>query len=887
MSNIEQKEYPIFKHGSAWIKADFHLHTRADKEFKYEDDENQFVNLYIQNLKDAGVNLGVITNHNKFSIDEFKALRKAALKEDIFLLIGIELSVKEGHGGVHTLVIFEDDWIYNSENKNFIQDFITSSFSGQTNFENTNSCSNDNLESTLIELERFKKDYFIVFAHVEDDKGLWKELQGNLVERLGQNEVFKRRTKGFQKVRTYDALKTGRPDRADKEKVRKWLKDWYPAEVEGSDCKCMDDVGKTDNCFLKIGDFTFEAAKYALSDKSRIAKEKPKHARSFIKNVHYEGGVLSKKQINFAPELNTLIGIRGSGKSSIIESLRYALDIPFGEKTREDTYKRELIRHVLGSGGKVTITAIDRFGQEYEVRRILNQQPEVLVSGILQPGVTIKETVINKPIYFGQEDLSSSGEGFEKDLVEKLIGERIVEIRLKIEEQKRRVQDSVRRYLKLSSIDDKIKDFSDKKNDAEHRLKKFKEFNIEDKLQKQIDFDTDSRQLSKVISTANSFISAMDDVLTQYEDDLKNQIKYQSKYNMDFFKSFYQTFNGVISTVDILKDNIGKSKASCSELAKNELEFNKLLDAFKEEFAAVERNLSESLKTAGVQAIRPDEFKLISKSLEQANAMLEELTKEQSKAEQVKNDLLKELSALNQLWHDEYSAIQIELDKVNIVHSSLVIKNEYKGDKPAFIQFMKDNFKGSGIRDNTYQRLASEFQDFHEIFKSKEKTKEMLGNSWQIFDDYFTKQLELYMIWQKPNKFTIEYQGKEIKNHSLGQRASAMILFVLSQKDNDVIIIDQPEDDLDNQTIYQDVIKLLKSLKPETQFIFATHNPNIPVLGDAEQIVSCKYSNDTILINQGSIDRPIIQKEIVGIMEGGQEAFDKRKDIYEIWKPLN
>jgi predicted ATPase len=200
---------------------------------------------------------------------------------------------------------------------------------------------------------------------------------------------------------------------------------------------------------------------------------------------------------------------------------------------------------------------------------------------------------------------------------------------------------------------------------------------------------------------------------------------------------------------------------------------------------------------------------------------------------------------------------------------------------------MKDNFKGSGIRDNTYQRLASEFQDFHEIFKSKEKTKEMLGNSWQIFDDYFTKQLELYMIWQKPNKFTIEYQGKEIKNHSLGQRASAMILFVLSQKDNDVIIIDQPEDDLDNQTIYQDVIKLLKSLKPETQFIFATHNPNIPVLGDAEQIVSCKYSNDTILINQGSIDRPIIQKEIVGIMEGGQEAFDKRKDIYEIWKPLN
>jgi len=104
----------------------------------------------------------------------------------------------------------------------------------------------------------------------------------------------------------------------------------------------------------------------------------------FIKNVHYEGGVLSKKQINFAPEIKYSHRYSPEAeKSSIIESLRYALDIPFGEKTREDTYKRELIRACSGQCGKVTITAIDRFGQEYEVRRILNQQPEVLVSGIL------------------------------------------------------------------------------------------------------------------------------------------------------------------------------------------------------------------------------------------------------------------------------------------------------------------------------------------------------------------------------------------------------------------------------------------------------------------------------------------------------------------------
>jgi DNA repair ATPase RecN len=121
----------------------------------------------------------------------------------------------------------------------------------------------------------------------------------------------------------------------------------------------------------------------------------------------------------------------------------------------------------------------------------------------------------------------------------------------------------------------------------------------------------------------------------------------------------------------------------------------------------------------------------------------------------------------------------------------------------------------------------------------------------------------------------------------LGQRASALILFVLSQRDNDVVIIDQPEDDLDNQTIYEDVIKLVMKLKPTTQFIFATHNPNIPVLGDAEQIIACSFDETAIHTMVGSIDAPALQEAIVSIMEGGSEAFQRRKEIYQIWKQQN
>jgi len=89
---------------------------------------------------------------------------------------------------------------------------------------------------------------------------------------------------------------------------------------------------------------------------------------------------------------------------------------------------------------------------------------------------------------------------------------------------------------------------------------------------------------------------------------------------------------------------------------------------------------------------------------------------------------------------------------------------------------------------------------------------------------------------------------------------------------------------LDNQTIYEDVIKLIRIMKPSVQFIFATHNPNIPVLGDAEQVHACSISDGRIDVQSGGIDNKEQQKRIVKIMEGGKEAFERRKEIYQAWK---
>jgi hypothetical protein len=127
--------------------------------------------------------------------------------------------------------------------------------------------------------------------------------------------------------------------------------------------------------------------------------------------VRFEGGMLAGVRVPFSPHLNCLIGIQGSGKSSILESPRYALDIPFGDKAQDRDYKEELLPYVLKSGGKIVVEATDRHGTRFEVTRIIGHPPDVYVGGKPQPGVAIRETIIRKPLYFGQKDLSGGGQG--------------------------------------------------------------------------------------------------------------------------------------------------------------------------------------------------------------------------------------------------------------------------------------------------------------------------------------------------------------------------------------------------------------------------------------------------------------------------------------------
>ena len=106
----------MFERGVTYLRTDFHLHTHKDKEFTYSEEENRFVKEYVEALKEKGINIGVITNHNKFDKEEYIAIRKAAKKEEIFILPGVELTIKEGANGIHTLIVFNpEEWLVNGD----------------------------------------------------------------------------------------------------------------------------------------------------------------------------------------------------------------------------------------------------------------------------------------------------------------------------------------------------------------------------------------------------------------------------------------------------------------------------------------------------------------------------------------------------------------------------------------------------------------------------------------------------------------------------------------------------------------------------------------------------------------------------------------------------
>ena len=303
-----------------------------------------------------------------------------------------------------------------------------------------------------------------------------------------------------------------------------------------------------------------------------------------------------------------------------------------------------------------------------------------------------------------------------------------------------------------------------------------------------------------------------------------------------------------------------------------------------------ERNPNLRVFSAHLHTLDVDSFVKMTAELQKTKEKLKQLSEEASSKSKIEASFTKATRERNEALLATYNAYKAETERINQNQTELKIEITFKGDREGFKAQLKNDFKGTGISDIKYQAICDSFTDYAAIIEdwivcdgSKLKGIVTPGEYVKL-EDKLRGQYEELLNRQVENKVDIYYHGKLLRQHSIGQRASALILFILTQDDNDIIFIDQPEDDLDNKVIYDEVITAIAQKKPYMQFIFATHNANIPVLGDSERVLVVEFQESRIDVAQGNIDLDSTHKQIVDIMEGGKEAFDKRQLIYTSWR---
>ncbi len=132
--------------------------------------------------------------------------------------------------------------------------------------------------------------------------------------------------------------------------------------------------------------------------------------------------------------------------------------------------------------------------------------------------------------------------------------------------------------------------------------------------------------------------------------------------------------------------------------------------------------------------------------------------------------------------------------------------------------------------------------------------------------------------------YNLRWDGKGLEQLSPGERGNLLLIFYLLVDQDDIpLVIDQPEENLDNQTVFKTLVPCIKRAKKRRQIVMVTHNPNLAVVCDAEQIICAEMQKDhenSVTYISGSIEDPTINGRIVDILEGTRPAFDKRDDKY-------
>lgn len=780
---------------------------------------------------------------------------------------GLELGVNIGRGGVHTLIVFSPEWIDDQSASDGITRFLSSQFNTTPD---EGSRTKDDIAGCLEKLDGYGKDYFVVFAHVDSDNGLFKELDlgqlEHVIETCGDRW---QRVLGLQKVKSSEYI------------VNNWPGDTLPAFVEGSDPRdSIEEVGRSEkSCWLKIGDMSFESVRFALTDHlQRVSSIAPIHRSGpLITSIRFEGGLLDMNEYGLSEQLTTLIGSRGSGKSAVIECLRYALDFPSGKNT-DSKYKDSLVKAMLANGGEVIVTGVNEHNQSVEVRRPFGFEPQVALEG--KPTRLHPRDVFPNVLYFGQKDLGNRHENFESEFFAMLTGSTAIDNRHEEELLELEVKKAVNEYqeiLKEKGRDDENAQESER---LKHQLNVYSEKKVDKKLESLTEFDADRDRVEDFNKKFDTFKNTVGDLQQNWHDIIEDwpEIKSQTlKEPAAQLLELLTATKALKESQNSIFEELQKSTAILTHI------FNTIQDIGRKE----QEGFSKLLRDID----NPDLDLAAYRKMKLRQGQLVEILKSSSSRSQLEESaLLKMLTASQNLYRFRRNLHRKEEAELNIcaesIPKSIQLSSKFQGDRRSFDEFIASTLSGKHFKRTSREKLVKALSNGLNIFEKRDNIGDIIGENADVeklrsalFDNLYD-----FLVYRVPDQRNIIFNGISIENLSLGQRATVILTLLTSLDRHPIMLLDQPEDDLDNETIFRNVVEPLQKRKKQCQFVIATHNANIPVLGDAEQILACReVEHGRFEHESGSLDCSATSKTIVNIMEGGAEAFLRRQKVLQQW----
>lgn len=424
----------------------------------------------------------------------------------------------------------------------------------------------------------------------------------------------------------------------------------------------------------------------------------------------------------------------------------------------------------------------------------------------------------------------------------------------------------------------------------------------------------------EALSSEKTHIDNIKDTVNTYKQNLKEQIDRISQYQPAFNHSDTPNSEWVKSLDTEVASEIKELTANVNaSIEKLTLRLNRIFD--KEQgmqvFKQLENASNEFEKTCLEKGMSTEDAGNLSNLQAEGaekQALLHEkekqIERERSEAESLENLMID----LHGLWHQQYELRSGLAERKSVPKVEESIINVIVTEQADYVSFMQhwQDFSPSDKRKRLGANWESIGRAIYNDYVALEK--KTTSSPWEMLNNLLNHESKLVNLDFSPDIKDVLYQhivdnserwlqlrckrvldsvdielfrndgsraGSISKNDlSDGQRNTAVLALLLSEAGNP-LVIDQPEDELDSNFVYNELIPLLRNTKHERQLIIATHNANLPVNGDAELVYAFDVENGRGVMKAcGGLDNPKVTSAILDIMEGSEEAFKKRREKY-------